>query len=132
MSPMPSCSAEGPAFLALTPAGQQTTPLPWLHSGAHFVCAAFASFHFVDAPAGAALLELWALACTGKVSLTTGYTPGCAYALAVRVAAALAALVLQDKVRCSVHLEGYRKPNSSEGESSLHLDPTLPRQNNVR
>jgi len=106
---MPSCSAESPALSALTPAGQPTTLLPWLHLGAHFACAAFAS-STVDVPEGAALLVLWALACTGKASLTTGKTPGCAYALAVRVAAALAELVLQEIFGGSVHLEGYLKP----------------------
>jgi hypothetical protein len=55
-------------------------------------------------------LVLWALACTGKVSLTTGYTPGCAYALAVPVAAALTALILHEKVGCSVNFAGHRKP----------------------
>jgi len=67
-------------------------------------------FHRVDAPEGAALLVLCALARTGKVSLTTGNTPRCADALAMCVAAALAALVLQETAGSSVHLEGYRKP----------------------
>jgi hypothetical protein len=127
---MPSCSAEGPALSALTHAGQPTTPLPWLYSGARFTCAAFVSFHCVDAPAGAALLVLWALSCTGKGSLTTQATHrgrlriGCACSRSFGSACTARESWVQRTSR--------RQTDSSEGESSLPLDPTLPRQKNVR
>jgi hypothetical protein len=108
---MPFYSAEGPALSAFAAEDQPTTPLPWLNSGARFTCAAFASILCVISPAGAALLVLWALAFTGKVSLTTGYISECAYALAVRVAAYLAARALKETVGCNVHLDGYREPD---------------------